>query len=338
MSKRAGLPSNLKMRHDWHYVEELSKAQRTVGRVLPIAKIEPNPAQPRVEIGDLTELAQSIQERGVLEPLLVKPLADQDKWLIIAGERRWRAAQIAGLSEVPCVELDLDEAQIAEIALIENLQRKDLTVWEEADGLAALSRRFDYTHEEIARRIGKSRTSITESLTIAALPNAVRERCRTAKIRSKSAILQIARQFDDAAMFEAISNVERNNHVNAAQAAQNKELELGEQSSDNQSGDANQSDDIQRQSESESPSVAPQSVTATAANQAQNGFNQSNGKIGKIRQSEIKTNLKHPVRIYNYQPAQGDFKLALKFKKPVERQAIIETLQNIIRDLEIEPD
>ena len=305
MSKRGGLPSGLKMRHDWHYVEELSKVQRTIGRVLPISKIAPNPLQPRVEIGDLTELAESIGERGVLEPLLVKPLADQDSWLIIAGERRWRAAQIAGLSEVPCIELDLDEAQLAEIALIENLQRKDLTVWEEADGLAALSVRFDYTHEDIAKRIGKSRTSITESLTIAALPATVRERCRAAKIRSKSAILQIARQFDDAAMFAAIANVELNSSLNNEQNANFK--------SDNQLA-GNQ----------------------TAADQSHGKIEPQN--LDTHKSAGIKTNLRHPVRIYNYQPEQGNYKLALKFKKPVERQAIIETLQNIIRDLEMETE
>ncbi len=318
MSKRGGLPSGLKMRHDWHYVEELSKVQRTIGRVLPVAKIEPNPVQPRVEIGDLTELAKSIGECGVLEPLLVKPLANQDKWLIIAGERRWRAAQIAGLSEVPCIELDLDDAQIHEIALIENLQRKDLTVWEEADGLAALSVRFDYTHEEIAKRIGKSRTSITESLTIAALPALVRERCRAAKIRSKSAILQIARQFDDAAMFEAISKVELNNSLNTAELKVDAESDV-----DNEPADA--------QLQIEAASLDQQ--FSGIARQAPNGSNKHNGKI---KQNEVRTNLKHPVRVYNYQPEQGDFKLALKFKKPVERRTIIEILQNIIKDLETE--
>src|SRR6187399_2297764 len=126
------------MRHDAHYVEELSQHRPTqVGRMIPVDKLDPNPEQPRVEFGDLTELTASIQEKGVLEPLLVKPRGP-GAWMIIAGERRWRAANLAGLTEVPCIEMDLDEQSIAEIALIENLQRKDLTIWEEADALAAL--------------------------------------------------------------------------------------------------------------------------------------------------------------------------------------------------------
>src|SRR5688572_4809746 len=139
------------MRHDSHYVEDLARSNRSVGRIIPISQIEPNPDQPRTEIGDLTELTSSIKEKGVLEPLLVKPFSN-GTWMIIAGERRWRAANLAGLREVPCIELDIDEKGIAEIALIENMQRKDLTVWEEADGLAALSSRYGYTHEEIAKK------------------------------------------------------------------------------------------------------------------------------------------------------------------------------------------
>ena len=105
------------------------------GKLFRLIKLSRIPNQPRVEIGDLTELSSSIKQKGVLEPLLVKPNRD-GTWMIIAGERRWRAANLAGLREVPCIELDIDEQSIAEIALIENLQRKDLNIWEEADGLA----------------------------------------------------------------------------------------------------------------------------------------------------------------------------------------------------------
>ena len=125
------------MRHDAHYVEELTQSTTThVGRLIQIDKLDPNPDQPRSEIGDLTELTASISEKGVLEPLLVKPM--MGRWMIIAGERRWRAATAAGLTELPCIEMDVDDAGVAEIALIENMQRKDLTPWEEADGLRAL--------------------------------------------------------------------------------------------------------------------------------------------------------------------------------------------------------
>src|SRR5712692_7311761 len=187
------------MRHDAHYVEELTQDRLShVGRLLPIDKLDPNPDQPRTEIGDLTELTASIREKGVLEPLLVKPL--MGRWAIIAGERRWRAARQAGLMEVPCIEMDVDESSVAEIALIENMQRKDLTAWEEADGLRALCDRFGYTHEDVARKVGKSRSTVTEALSISTIPESIREICRQADISSKSVLLQIVRQPDETSM------------------------------------------------------------------------------------------------------------------------------------------
>lgn len=209
MSKK-GLPTSVQMRHDLHYVEELARPNRSIGKILPIDKIEPNPEQPRTEIGDLNELTESIKQNGVLEPLLVKPNRNNQTWMIIAGERRWRASNLAGLREVPCIELDLDEKSIAEIALIENLQRKDLTIWEEADGLAALKEKFGYTQEEIAKKISKSRTTVTESLTIAGLPEAIREKARDSKITAKSTLLEIARQFDEKAMHSFLDKIAEN--------------------------------------------------------------------------------------------------------------------------------
>src|ERR1700682_2684779 len=189
------------MRHDTHYVEELSKHRATqIGRLVPIDKLDPNPQQPRTDIGDLTELTASIAEKGVLEPLLVKPSRLTGRWMIIAGERRFRAARSAGLKEVPCVEMEVDAGTVAEIALIENMQRKDLTVWEEADGLLALCDRFGYTHEEVARKVGKSRSTVTEALSIAAIPADVRDICRQADVSAKSMLLQIVRQPDEAGM------------------------------------------------------------------------------------------------------------------------------------------
>lgn len=192
----------VQMRHDSHYVEILSTSSRTIGKNIAIDLIEPNPDQPRSEIGDLTELAESIKEKGVLEPLLVKPNGIGGKYMIIAGERRWRASRLAGLTEVPCIEMDLDKNEVAEIALIENLQRKDLNVWEEADGLAALAERFGYTQEHIAKKISKSRTTVTELMTVAGLPSHIRARCRTLGLNTKAALLEVARQFDEAAMIE----------------------------------------------------------------------------------------------------------------------------------------
>ncbi|MGH9824238.1 MAG: ParB/RepB/Spo0J family partition protein [Blastocatellia bacterium] len=195
MSKR-GLPSSFKLRHDMHYVEQLSSKTgwTPVGKMIPIDRLAPNPNQPRTELGDLTELTESIREKGVLEPLLVRPSDVGGRYMIIAGERRYRASLEVGLTDVPCIELDVDDRGVAEISLIENLQRKDLNAFEEADGLQALAERFGYTHEEIARKIGKSRSSITEVLSLASMPDDIRQACRRADISSKSLLLQVVRQ------------------------------------------------------------------------------------------------------------------------------------------------
>ncbi len=207
MSKR-GLPTGLQMRHDAHYVEELSQHRPAqLGRMIPLDKLDPNPEQPRVDFGDLTELTASIAEKGVLEPLLVKPNRLTGRWMIIAGERRFRSAQKAGLKEVPCVEMEVDDGTIAEIALIENMQRKDLTVWEEADGLLALCERFGYTHDDVARKVGKSRTTVTEAMAIARIPDDVREICKQADVNAKSSLLQIVRQPDDDSMLSLAKKI-----------------------------------------------------------------------------------------------------------------------------------
>jgi ParB family chromosome partitioning protein len=208
VSKR-GLPGNFKLRHDAHYVEQLTSrsAGAPVGRMIPIDKLAPNPNQPRVEIGDLTELISSIKQKGVLEPLLVRPSDVGGRFMIISGERRYRASLEVGLVELPCIEMDVDDRDVAEISLIENLQRKDLTPFEEADGLRALSERFGYTHEEIATKIGKSRTTITESLSLAAIPQEIREICRRADISSKSLLLQVVRQPTDGEMRRLVEQI-----------------------------------------------------------------------------------------------------------------------------------
>lgn len=226
MSRR-GLPTGIKMRHDSHYVEELAGQSPTpIGRLIPVDKIDPNPEQPRVEIGDLTDLTSSIQEKGVLEPLLVKPSGVNGRWMIIAGERRWRAAKAAGLREVPCMEMDVDDRAVAEIALIENMQRKDLTAWEEADGLWALCERFGYTHEDVAKKVGKSRSSVTEALSITTLPEEIREECRRADIGVKSLLLQIVRQPDVEAMRQMIREIsEKNLTRDEARASRRSRIE-----------------------------------------------------------------------------------------------------------------
>ena len=153
-------------------------------------------ANPRTAFDPATldGLAASIRTDGLLQNLLVAPVRGKGRYRIISGERRYRASLEVGLTELPCIEMDVDDRDVAEISLIENLQRKDLTPFEEADGLRALSERFGYTHEEIAQKIGKSRSTITESLSLAAIPSDVRDICRRADISSKSMLLQIVRQ------------------------------------------------------------------------------------------------------------------------------------------------
>ncbi|MGE4054038.1 MAG: ParB/RepB/Spo0J family partition protein [Vicinamibacterales bacterium] len=190
---RRGLPTTVSMRHDEHYVEALAASAGTpVGRMVSIDQIDPNPNQPRQVMGDLSELIASITEKGVIEPLIVRQRGD--RFQIIAGERRYQAAVQAGLRELPAVLRDVDDTEVIELALIENLQRKDLTPFEEAEALDSLAERCSYTHEDLARRLGKSRTSITESLALISMPEEIRNLCRLADISSKSLLLQVVRQ------------------------------------------------------------------------------------------------------------------------------------------------
>ena len=192
MSKR-GLPMTLKMRHDEHYVDALaSSAGAPIGRMVAIDRIDPNPDQPRQVMGDLTELMQSISEKGVIEPLVVRQRGD--RYQIVAGERRYQAAVRVGLRELPVVIREVDDTEIIEVALVENIQRKDLGPFEEAEAMSSLANKCGYTHEDLARRLGKSRTSVTESLALSEMPDEVRNLCRLADISSKSLLLQVVRQ------------------------------------------------------------------------------------------------------------------------------------------------
>ena len=208
MLKRAGLPITLKMRHDAHYVESLtSYSGAAIGRMIPVEQIRPNPDQPRKSIGDLRDLTDSVREKGVLEPLLVRFLPREDCYYIISGERRYHAARAAGLREIPCIEKTADDAETLEIGLIENLQRKDLTAFEEADGLHRLATQFEYTHEDVARKIGRARSSVTETLSLRNIPDALRKKCIDQGISSKSLLLQIARQPTEKKMVEMLHRI-----------------------------------------------------------------------------------------------------------------------------------
>ncbi|HET6373103.1 MAG TPA: ParB/RepB/Spo0J family partition protein [Candidatus Polarisedimenticolia bacterium] len=197
------------MRHDFHYVEELStpRGPEPIGRMIDLALLDVNPHQPRKAIGDLADLISSIKEKGLLEPVLVREV--DGRFQIIAGERRYHASKAAGLSQIPCIEMEVDDRGVLEISLIENLQRRDLTAFEEADAILYLCERFAYTHEKVAQKLSKSRSSITELLSIASLPEEIREDCRRADISSKSLLIEIARQNSFEEMKRLVSLVSR---------------------------------------------------------------------------------------------------------------------------------
>ena len=206
MSKLRGLPQEKTMRHDSHFVDEITSTRTdAVGRLIDIQRIEPNPHQPRKDFGDLTDMVASIKEKGILEPILVR--GQGGRFQIIAGERRYQAAKLAGLRNLPCIEVDVDNRGMLEISLIENLQRKDLHPFEESEAILSLSDQFRYTHEEIARKLGKSRPVITEALSLCRIPQEVRDRCRQADITSKSMLLQVARQDGTEAMLQLVEKI-----------------------------------------------------------------------------------------------------------------------------------
>ncbi len=150
---------------------------------LPIDEIEPNRSQPRKNFDEtaLAELADSIRANGVLQPLLVRPRAD-GSYRLVAGERRYRAARMAGLTEVPVTVREMTDEEESVFALIENLQREDLNAIEEAEGLKQLIESYGLTQEQAASRVGKSRTAVTNSLRLLHLPSAVSELVKNGKI------------------------------------------------------------------------------------------------------------------------------------------------------------
>jgi ParB family chromosome partitioning protein len=205
------------MRHDEHYVEALASSAGTpIGRMVPIDQIDPNPNQPRQVMGDLSELMASIAEKGIIEPLVVRQRGG--RFQIVAGERRYQAAVQVGVRELPVVIRDVDDHEIIEVALVENLQRKDLTPFEEAEALQSLAARGHLTHEDIARRLGKSRTAITESLALNAMPEEVKNLCRLADIHSKSLLLQIVRQGSSQKMTALVEKITREGSPTREQA------------------------------------------------------------------------------------------------------------------------
>jgi len=156
--------------------DEVIAASRSVSQI-PVSKVQGNPRQPRVRMNreQLQELAESIQQHGVLQPILVTATTDSEGYRLIAGDRRLQAARLVGLESVPAIVLAVDERGSLELALIENLQRVDLNPLEAAEGYRQLSEDFGMTHEEIAARVNKSRSAISNALRLLNLPSVVRQ-------------------------------------------------------------------------------------------------------------------------------------------------------------------
>ncbi len=152
---------------------------------IPIEKIRPNPNQPRRDFDEkeLQDLAASIREKGIIQPLILRPHPQSgDGYEIVAGERRWRAAQLAGIHALPAVVRDLDDTEVLELAIIENVQRADLSALEEAQGYRQLMDRFGHTQERLAEALGKSRSHIANLLRLLTLPDGVLELLRAGKL------------------------------------------------------------------------------------------------------------------------------------------------------------
>ena len=180
-------------------------------RTLPVAFLKPNPHQPRKRFaeGELEDLSNSIREKGVLQPILVRPVKDAaDSFEIVAGERRWRAAQMAKLHDVPVVVRELSDSEALELAIVENVQRADLNAIEEAAAYHDLIDRFQYTQEKLAQTVGKSRSHVANTLRLLRLPESVKVMVREGALSAGHARTLIgaedaearARQIVDAAL------------------------------------------------------------------------------------------------------------------------------------------
>ncbi len=207
-TKKTGLPDDITMRHDNHYVDLIE--EKLYGpriRMISINRIDPSPNQARTELGNIEELMSSIREKGILQPVIVRE--KNDRYEIIAGERRCIAAKNVGLKDIPCIEMNVSDNEAMELALIENLQRKDLAVFEEADGLNALADMYGYSHKQISEKIGKARSTITEILSISKIPKEIRNLCEEFSIKSRGTIIEIAKQDSKDNMYRLITEIKK---------------------------------------------------------------------------------------------------------------------------------
>ena len=177
---------------------------------LPLDEVIPNKEQPRKQFDDqaLADLAASIAQHGVLQPLLVRPMPD-GSYQLVAGERRWRASRMAGLTEVPVVVRDMDEQESAELALIENLQREDLNPMEEAIGYRTLMENYGMTQEQTAQVVNKSRPAVANALRLLQLPEAVTEMVASGKLAAGHARTVLAFEGEEAQIAAAHAAVDK---------------------------------------------------------------------------------------------------------------------------------
>jgi ParB family chromosome partitioning protein len=226
------------MRHDRHFVDELTQRMgEGIGRMIRVSAITSNQDQPRTNLGDLEDLVASITTHGVLEPLLVRRHTESPGYELISGERRFHAAVQAGLTEVPCIELEVSDEHALEIALIENLQRQDLSAFEEAEGYRTLVEKYSYSHEQVATAVGRSRVTVTESLKLLSVPAAIRSMCRHADITAKGILLEIARLDDEDSMAALIQEIVEERLDRGEVRARRRELENQEPSANGDAGE-----------------------------------------------------------------------------------------------------
>lgn len=212
--KKSGLGKGI----DAIFMENETESRDSVV-VLGIDEISPNRSQPRTEFDPeaLAELTDSISKHGVLQPILVRPLI-AGGYQIVAGERRYRASLQAGLSEIPAIVRELDDKETMEIALIENLQRKDLTAVEEALGYDALMKNHDFTQEEVAEAVGKSRSAVANALRLLSLPEAVIELIKDGKLSAGHARALVSIEDEDTAIKLANEIVDNGLSVRAVES------------------------------------------------------------------------------------------------------------------------
>ncbi|MCZ6727368.1 MAG: ParB/RepB/Spo0J family partition protein [Acidobacteria bacterium] len=190
MARRRGLGRGL---------DALLESEALGLKTVAVSALKPNRFQPRADFNQegLAELAESIRSQGIVQPLVVTPSGDG--FVIVAGERRWRAAQRAGLTEIPVVVREVDGDQhLLELALVENLQRADLNAIEEADAYRSLGQGFGLSHEEIGRRVGKSRATVTNALRLLNLPPEIRDMLRAGRLNAGQARPLVALAVEDA--------------------------------------------------------------------------------------------------------------------------------------------